>query len=99
MCDFDATCLGPAEWDLVPAAVGHLRFGDDPLIHRRLAAAYGFAVTGWDGFPVLRLVRELKLVTSVVPVLASSASVAAQFRVRIDGLRTGDTGGRWSRYR
>jgi len=32
-------------------------------------------------------------------VLASSASVAAQFRVRIDGLRTGDTGGRWSRYR
>jgi aminoglycoside phosphotransferase (APT) family kinase protein len=99
MCDFDATCLGPAEWDLIPVAVGRLRFGHAPGAHLGLARAYGFDVTTWDGFAVLRAVRELKLVTSVVPVLASSATVAAQFRVRLDSLRTGDTDGRWSPYR
>ncbi|SNQ51449.1 Phosphotransferase family protein [Frankia canadensis] len=99
LCDFDATCLGPAEWDLVPVAVGHLRFGRDPRSHRELADQYGFDVTAWAGFPVLRAVRELKLVTSVLPVLGSSATVAAQFRVRLDSLRRGDDAARWSLYR
>ncbi|ABD13756.1 hypothetical protein ThrDRAFT_01228 [Frankia casuarinae] len=99
LCDFDATCLGPAEWDLIPVAVGRLRFGHDPQAHLDLARGYDFDVTTWDGFAVLRAVRELKLVTSVVPILGSSATVAAQFRVRMDSLRSGDTGVRWSPYR
>ena len=98
LCDFDATCLGPAEWDLVPVAVGRLRFGHDPRVHHALCAEYGFDVTAWDGFAVLRAVRELKLVTSVLPVLASSASVAAQFRTRLDSLRRGDDTARWTLY-
>ncbi len=99
MCDFDATSVGPAEWDLVPVAVGRARFGHDPQAHRDLARGYGFDVTAWEGFAVLRAVRELKLVTSVLPVLASSASVAAQFRTRIDSLRHRDGDARWSPYR
>jgi aminoglycoside phosphotransferase (APT) family kinase protein len=99
LCDFDATCHGPAEWDLVPLAVGWLRFGDPAARYARLAEGYGFDVTRWDGFEVLRAVRELKLVTSVVPILASSPSAAAQFRVRIDSLRRGRDSVRWSRYR
>jgi aminoglycoside phosphotransferase (APT) family kinase protein len=99
LCDFDATSVGPAEWDLVPVAVGRLRFGHDPRAHRELASGYGFDVTAWGGFAVLRAVRELKLVTSVLPVLASSSTVAAQFRVRIDSLRSGDETVRWTPYR
>ncbi|CAJ65338.1 MULTISPECIES: aminoglycoside phosphotransferase family protein [Frankia] len=99
MCDFDATSLGPAEWDLVPVAVGRSRFGHDPQAHRDLARGYGFDVTSWEGYAVLRAVRELKLVTSVLPVLASSATVAAQFRIRIDSLRHRDHDARWSPYR
>ncbi|MBL7489104.1 aminoglycoside phosphotransferase family protein [Frankia sp. AgB1.9] len=98
-CDFDSVCLGPAEWDLTPVAVGVLRFGHPPAGQELLAAAYGVDVTRWDGFEVLRAVRELKLVTSVLPILASSPTVAAQFRVRLDSLRRGDRDARWSRYR
>lgn len=99
VCDFDAVSLGPAEWDLMPVAVGRERFGYPPGRHAELTAAYGFDVTRWDGYPVLRAVRELKLVTSAVPILASSPTVAAQFRLRLDSLRDNDRTARWSRYR
>jgi Phosphotransferase enzyme family len=99
VCDFDAMCVGPAEWDLTPVAVGALRFGHPPEAQELLAASYGFDVTRWPGFAVLRAVRELKLVTSVLPILASSPTVAAQFRVRLDSLRTGDARARWAPYR
>ena len=99
ICDFDATCLGPAEWDLVPVAVGTIRFGRPQHLHTELARDYGFDVTAWDGFPVLRAVRELKLVTSVVPILAGNPSAAAQFRVRLNTLRSGRQDIPWSPYR
>jgi aminoglycoside phosphotransferase len=99
LCDFDATCFGPAEWDLVPVAVGRIRFGHPPQWHDDLAAAYGFDVTDSPAFGVLRAVRELKLVTSVVPVLGSNPAAAAQFRVRLGSLRSGDPSVVWSRYR
>jgi hypothetical protein len=99
VCDFDSVSTGPAEWDLVPVAVGMLRFGHPPGRHAQLAATYGLDVTTWSGFPVLRAVRELKLVTSVLPILASSPTAAAQFRVRLDSLRSGDPAARWSPYR
>ncbi|CUU57715.1 Phosphotransferase enzyme family protein [Parafrankia irregularis] len=99
ICDFDATCHGPAEWDLVPVALGPLRFGRPPAASAELARAYGFDVTAWDGFPALRAVRELKLVTSVVPMLASRPSAAAQFAVRLDSLRSGADHAVWALYR
>jgi aminoglycoside phosphotransferase (APT) family kinase protein len=98
LCDFDSVCLGPPEWDLTPVAVGAARFRHPPRHQAALAAAYGLDVTTWAGFPTLRAVRELKLVTSVLPILASNPTAAAQFRVRLDSLRTGDTTVRWSPY-
>ncbi|OHV40047.1 aminoglycoside phosphotransferase [Pseudofrankia sp. EUN1h] len=98
LCDFDSVSIGPAEWDLVPVAVGTARFGYPSSWHAQLAAAYGADVTRWDGWPVLRAVRELKLVTSVLPILASNPTAAAQFRVRLNSLRTGDETVRWRPY-
>ncbi len=97
-CDFDATCYGPTEWDLVPLAVGRLRFDYPPERHALLASEYGFDVTHWSGFEVLRAVRELKLVTSVVPILTSNPRVAAQFAVRLASLRYADESVRWLPY-
>ncbi len=98
LCDFDATCYGPTEWDLIPVAVGRLRFGYPPEQHAVLASSYGFDVTRWSGFEALRAVRELKLVTSVVPILASNPRVAAQFAVRLASLRYEDESVRWMPY-
>jgi aminoglycoside phosphotransferase (APT) family kinase protein len=99
LCDFDSTAHGPREWDLTPVAVGRLRFDYDRDTHGELASRYGFDVTQWSGFPVLRAVRELKLVTSVVPILRSNPSIRPQWEYRLRTFRSGDASARWSTYR
>ncbi|WP_232376092.1 phosphotransferase [Amycolatopsis aidingensis] len=99
LCDFDTTGIGPVEWDLVPAAVAQSRFQDARHLHDDLAAAYGFDVTRWEGFEVLRELRELKLVTSALPIAHSDPELAAQLRHRLRTFREGDTTARWTRYR
>jgi hypothetical protein len=97
IADFDNTCIGPREWDLVPAACGAIRFGA-PERHRVFVAVYGHDVTRSRNWPVLRTARELQMVTSVVPVLTSNPAIAAQFRRRLQSIRNGDDNARWQPY-
>lgn len=99
LCDFDSSCVGPAEWDLVPLAVGHERFGDPPDRYTELAKGYGFDVRDWDGFAVLKAIRELKLTTSVLPIVRSQPAVRAELARRLADLRHGRPRTRWNRYR
>jgi Ser/Thr protein kinase RdoA (MazF antagonist) len=99
MCDFDSTSIGPREWDLAPVATGHFRFARPTDNQALLAAAYGFDITTWDGFPVLRRLRELQLVTSVVPVLQSNPGLRQQWGHRFRTFQAGDTAARWELYR
>ena len=98
ICDFDSSCEGPREWDFVPLAVGKLRFdysGDD---YGDLSHTYGFDVVRWPGFSTLRRLRELKLVSSLVPVLGSRDVLRPQWQTRMDTYRSGDQTTRWSTY-
>jgi len=99
LCDFDSTSVGPREWDLSSLPVGVARFGHSARWQRQLVRGYRFDVTRWDGFAVLRDVRELKLTTSALPILRSHPGVRAELRLRLDSLRRGDTASRWSPYR
>jgi hypothetical protein len=99
LCDFDSTCIGPREWDLTPLAVGKLRFDYSGDAYGDLADRYGFDVLRWPGFAVLRRVRELKLVSSIVPVLGSSPELRPQWEHRLRTYRSGDRTTRWSAYR
>lgn len=99
LCDFDGTCIGPREWDLIPAAVGQLRFGYSVDYHGQLAAAYGLDIRTWSGFPVLRRVRELQLVCSALPVLSTKPSIRDRWRHRFETLRAGDAEALWALYR
>jgi hypothetical protein len=98
ICDFDSTCIGPREWDFTPLAVGKLRFDYSGDAYGDLADRYGFDVLRWPGFDVLRRVRELKLVTSIVPVLGSSPALRPQWEHRLRTYRAGDRTTRWSTY-
>lgn len=98
LCDFDSACVGPPEWDLTPLAVGRERFGDPAGRYRMLADTYGFDVTTWEGFPVLRAARELKLTTSVLPILRSHPQVRGELRRRLEDLRGNRMLVPWSRY-
>jgi Ser/Thr protein kinase RdoA (MazF antagonist) len=98
LCDFDSTCVGPPEWDLTPVAVGVGRFGEPARTYREMVRSYGWDVTQWGGFSVLREVRELKLITSVLPSVRSNPEVRPELLRRLDDFRRGDTHARWARY-
>lgn len=98
LCDFDSTGLGPPEWDLTPLAVGHVRFGYPPGDYAAFAEAYGFDVMKWEGFEVLREIRELKLTASVLPILRSNPDVRSEFSRRLRTFRKGDRKARWEPY-
>src|SRR4051794_28413611 len=91
LCDFDSTCWGPREWDLTPTAVGARRFNYGAELQDRLAAGYGVDVTTWTGFRALARLRELQLVTSVLPVLGANSALRPQWRVPPGSLRRGET--------
>jgi aminoglycoside phosphotransferase (APT) family kinase protein len=99
LCDFDSAATGPREWDLTPVAVGHVRLTPPPDVYPRFAATYGTDLLEWAGFPVFRRLRELQLVTSVLPVLGANPVMQPEWRYRFDTLRAGDASARWHRYR
>jgi Phosphotransferase enzyme family len=98
LCDFDSASLGPLEWDLTPLAVGVVRFGEPAGRYREFVRTYGVDVTRSPAWPVLREVRELKLITSVLPILSSRPEVRPEFHRRLTDVRRGDTSARWARY-
>ncbi|MET7397361.1 aminoglycoside phosphotransferase family protein [Dactylosporangium sp. NPDC005572] len=95
MCDFDATCIGPWQVDLVPPPANEARFGPTGG-HSKLAAAYGYDITRDPSWRLLQEARELKMIAAAVPLLASAPGVAEEFRLRLRSVRTGDTGVRWT---
>ncbi|MEU9824123.1 aminoglycoside phosphotransferase family protein [Micromonospora chersina] len=95
LCDFDATCLGPWQVDLVAVAVGEVRFGRRGA-HAALAAAYGYDVTTDPDWPLLREARELKMVVAAVPLLQSSVGVGTEFAYRVRSVKDGHFDARWT---
>ncbi|GAB3674538.1 aminoglycoside phosphotransferase family protein [Saccharopolyspora tripterygii] len=98
LCDLDSLCIGQPEWDLTPIAVGSLRMGYPAEWHRELADAYGFDITSWEGFPVLRELRELKITTGVLPILRTNPGVREQLTWRLRTIREGDLDTQWAPY-
>lgn len=96
LCDFDSCSVGPPEWDLAPVAVADIRFGRPAEHQRSLAAEYGFDVTTWDGFGVLRDIRDLKIVAGVFPGEEHRPAAYQEFRRRMVSLRRGRVNDRWT---
>jgi aminoglycoside phosphotransferase (APT) family kinase protein len=64
LLDLERFAYGPPEWDLTSIAVDYTTFGE--LTGQEWAGfseRYGYDVTTWDGFEVLRDARELRKVT------------------------------------
>jgi Ser/Thr protein kinase RdoA (MazF antagonist) len=95
LCDFDPTCRGPWQVDLVAVAVGEARFGRAGA-HKQLVAAYGYDVTTDPDWPLLREARELKMVAAAVPLLASTPGIATEFDARLQSIRRDDHSACWT---
>jgi aminoglycoside phosphotransferase (APT) family kinase protein len=72
LLDLERCALGPPEWDLVSTVVSRVTTGwlhaDEWTAYND---AYGLDVTTWDGFAVLRDIRELRMTSMACQVAAT----------------------------
>ena len=99
LCDFDSMSIGPQEWDLVPLLHSATRFGDPVAPYKEFAGAYGFDLARSPAWPLLREVRELQLVTSVLDKFYGRPEMAQTLAYRMQTYLTGDRSATWQRYR
>lgn len=96
LLDFEAFCFGPREWDLSLSAA--YRYGFDWIDDGEYAsfvAAYGFDVSRWAGFPVLRQIRELGMTTWLMQLVEADQRIEEEFSQRLSDLTTGEIPRRW----
>ncbi|WP_404870172.1 phosphotransferase family protein [Kitasatospora griseola] len=96
LCDWDTVCFGPPELDLVTVEIHCRRFGYGRSHYEEFADRYGFDATEWDGYPVLRDLRELRMVTTNAKRAPAGSETLSEVRRRIAGIREADAEMRWN---
>jgi aminoglycoside phosphotransferase (APT) family kinase protein len=89
LADWDAVSTGPREVDLIPTLQAP-RFGLPGDQRDAFVAAYGQDIRSWDGYPVLRDIREISTLTALLRDGHADASARRELRIRLQSLRTGD---------
>ncbi|NKY89711.1 aminoglycoside phosphotransferase family protein [Nocardia veterana] len=97
LLDLERTSIGPPEWDLVHTAIKWSSFGwIDSKQYGEFCDVYGYDVTGWEGFELLRDIREFRMTTMAVQVAANDPRWREQAGHRLACIR-GQAGDRpWS---
>lgn len=96
LIDFEDFCWGPREWDACVEAVRYDAMGwtgDDEYV--AYVDAYGFDPLTWDGYPVIRSVRELNMTTWLAQQVGQSAQVNEEVHKRIADLQAGERPRDW----
>jgi hypothetical protein len=94
--DWDEVARGPRELDLVNTNQG-ARFGRSMSEREAFNDAYGWNVTKWSGYPILREMRDLHTLGAFIERVArGDALAAAELERRIATLRSGDTDATWN---
>ncbi|TCC33859.1 aminoglycoside phosphotransferase family protein [Kribbella capetownensis] len=93
--DWDEVALGPRELDLVNTHQG-ARVGRSAAVRRRFTEAYGWDMTTWPGFGVLREIRDLHTLGSFIRRAERGDQVASdELTHRISTLKAGDISAAW----
>jgi Phosphotransferase enzyme family len=95
LSDWDSLVTGPPEWDLVTVDVHCRRFGYPPTEYDDFCTSYGRDVRQWDGYPVLRDIRELRMIATNARKSPPGSPAAAEVKRRISRLRGGDDESPW----
>jgi aminoglycoside phosphotransferase (APT) family kinase protein len=94
--DLDAFAIGPREWDLALTAIYYDSFGwHDAAEYEIFARVYGFDVMQWPGYPVMRAVRELLMVTWISQQADNNPRAQAEAANRVAALRSGASRKDW----
>jgi aminoglycoside phosphotransferase (APT) family kinase protein len=89
LADWDGVCTGHREIDLIPTLQAP-RFGLRDEQRNAFIAAYGHDIRSWEGYPVLRDMRELSTLSAILRDAHADALAARELRVRLASLRSGD---------
>jgi aminoglycoside phosphotransferase len=90
LIDLDGFTIGPREWDLVLTAMYYDSFGwHTRQEYEAFARVYGYDITGFSGYPVLREIREFVMVTWLIQKAAEDPRSAAEATKRVTALSTG----------
>ena len=96
LMDLDGFAEGPREWDLIQTAIFYDRFGwHTRTEYGQFVESYGYDLLEWSGYPVLRDIRELFMVTWLMQNVAGSEASAAEFVKRMRSLRVGSVPTDW----
>lgn len=88
LLDLERFSLGPPEWDLVSTAVRLSTFGTMTVgEYQAFAATYGYDVLTWDGFEVLRDIRELRVTCYAAQRANEDPALHAEAALRVASLR------------
>jgi Ser/Thr protein kinase RdoA (MazF antagonist) len=93
MIDWDGTCLGPRELDLLTGIPDH--FHEPEADRTQFLTAYGYNILDWPGWTLLRDITELHALGAYIRLAPDKPTAAAELRHRIRSLRTGDRSARW----
>ncbi|MEV6361381.1 phosphotransferase enzyme family protein [Nocardia asteroides] len=86
--DLERASVGPPEWDLVSTAIKYSSFGwITAESYGGFCDAYGRDVAEWEGFSLLRDVRELRMTCMAVQAAGADPQHTAQAQHRVDCLR------------
>jgi aminoglycoside phosphotransferase (APT) family kinase protein len=89
LADWDEVSTGPREIDLVPTLQG-TRFGLPEPERDAFIASYGHDIRGWDGYPILREIRELSTTTALLHEGNANKAAQRELQVRLCSIRTGN---------
>lgn len=88
LLDLERTAVGPPEWDLVHTAIKWTSFGwISAKQYGEFCDMYGYDVTGWEGFELLRDIREFRMTTIAIQAGTSDSGQSEQARHRLACIR------------
>ncbi|WP_216901883.1 phosphotransferase enzyme family protein [Nocardia alni] len=88
LADWESVTLGHPEWDLVTIEVHCRRFAHPTAEYEKFCRAYGFDIRDWSGYPWLRDLRELRMITTNAYKTSPGTPGAREVLHRIAALRT-----------
>jgi aminoglycoside phosphotransferase (APT) family kinase protein len=92
--DLERCSIGPPEWDLINTTLRYTSFAWITAdTYRDFCGRYGFDVTTWAGFELLRDIRELRMTCYTAQRAAEDSAARAEAELRVRCLR-GDRGPR-----
>lgn len=97
LIDLDGFAFGPREWDLILTAIYYDLYGwhtaDE---YAAFVDGYGFDVMTWDGYPVLRDIRETVMLAWMAQNIGNDEATAGEFAKRMRAVRSGGSRRDWA---